>query len=177
MGSVRSFTLEKLVIGMLCSRPAIASRVEDELQAQFGPVDYRSERIPFTFTNYYDSEMGRPIDRTFYSFEELVNPEALAAAKLFTNRMEQRFASEERRRVNLDPGLLSLQRLVLASTKDNGRRVPLRDGIYAEITLIYVDGGFRPLQWTYPDYSTDVYHQVFSRIRNRYREQLRRLKG
>ena len=28
----------------------------------------------------------------------------------------------------------------------------LRDGIYADLTLVFQKGGYRPLPWTYPDY-------------------------
>jgi hypothetical protein len=77
------------------------------------------------------------------------------------------------RLVNLDPGVLSLSRLILASTKDFSHRIPLRDGIYAEVTLRYSGGDFRNLPWTFPDYRTEDYHAILRQIRSTYREQLR----
>jgi hypothetical protein len=69
------------------------------------------------------------------------------------------------RPVNLDPGLLSLARFVLASTKPSAHRVPLASGIYAEIELLFERGSFRPVEWTYPDYRTREYLDILGHIR------------
>ena len=47
--------------------------------------------FPFTFTHYYDAEMGPPIDRFFISFERLVDPAGLARTKQETNGIEDLF--------------------------------------------------------------------------------------
>lgn len=135
-------------------------------------MDYESAEISFTFTDYYRAEMGEGIRRVFFSIGELYDPSRLAEAKRATDRIELDFAIEDRRQVNLDPGMLTLGRLMLASTKDNAQRIPLRDGIYAEITLLYRRGTFVPLEWTYPDYRSPVYHRVLLEIRSRYKAQL-----
>ena len=74
--------------------------------------------------------------------------------------------------MNLDPGLLSLGKLILASTKDNAQRIPLRDGIYAEVTLIYREKSYRPLPWTYPDYRSPEYLEILHALREELREKL-----
>jgi hypothetical protein len=173
MGEIRPFTPEKLIAGVLISRSEFLPEVEGKLQVEFGPMDYRSGLFPFTFTDYYDREMGEEIFRCFFSFKELVDPAELAAIKLRCNELEQLFLEEGRRKVNLDPGLLSLGKLILASTKDNAQRVPLSRGIYGEISLIYRKKAFRPLPWTYPDYQSDRYHEILRHIRGLYAEQLR----
>jgi hypothetical protein len=142
------------------------------LEGAFGALDYQSDEIPFTFTDYYTSEMGAGIRRIFFAVADLYDPSELARAKLTTDELEQRFAGERRRSVNLDPGMLTLGRLILASTKDNAQRIPLRDGIYAEITLLYRQGGFEALPWTYPDYRSAAYHEVLNDLRTRYKQQL-----
>ena len=119
--------------------------------------------------------MGVPISRYFVAFKELVIPDTLADIKVFTNEIENRYADGGKRRINLDPGLISLKRLILASTKDNGRRVPLSKGIYAEITLVFIDGAFQPVPWTYPDYRSDAYIEMMGEIREMYKSQLKRL--
>ena len=175
MGAIEAFTPEKLVCGILVSREELLAPARERLCARFGPVDYEGGPFPFTFTGYYDDEMGTPITRYFLSFERLLAPDALAEVKVFTNETEDLYAENGKRRVNLDPGLISLKRLILASTKDNGRRVPLSKGIYAEITLIFTDGAFRALPWTYPDYRSSEYLKVMSRIREIYKSQLKQL--
>ena len=159
---------------MLTSRPENIDRVISDLCAQFGSIDFKSDTISFDFTGYYDEEMGTPITRFFLSFETLVVPDRLAEIKNFTNEIEKKYSVESMRRVNLDPGLISLKRLILASTKDNGRRIPLTDGIYAEITLVFIDGAFRPVPWTYPDYRSHQYLEVLKKVREIYKSQLKR---
>jgi hypothetical protein len=172
MGSAGPFTPEKLVIGVLHSRPRSVERVVSELTSQWGPVDYRSEGFPFTFTRYYDEEMGTPIERLFLSFSRLVDPGGFADIKVRSNAIEDLFREEGRRTVNLDPGLMALSRFCLATTKESSHRIPLSDGIYAEVTLLYGKGGFRPLEWTYPDYRSERYARILGDIRVLYKGQL-----
>jgi hypothetical protein len=172
MGTAGVYTPEKLVMGILST----LAGGDDELQAllveHWGRIDFRSPPIPFTFTDYYRDEMGDDITRTFVAFERLVDPSCLAAVKLTTNAIEDRFADQGRRRVNLDPGLMALSRFSLATTKESAHRVPLSHGIYAEITLLYSKGGFRSLDWTYPDFRSTGYRAVLNEIRSRYKAQL-----
>ncbi len=172
MGEILPFTPEKLIIGILCSRSDYIQSVESCLTEHFGPIDYRSELIPFTFTTYYNSEMGEDIERFFVSFEQLTPPEKLASHKVWTNSLEEEFTESCKRKVNLDPGLLSLGKLILASTKDNAQRVPLSNGIFGEITLIYRRKGYTSLPWTYRDYQSREYQEVFLTIRSLYKRQL-----
>ena len=66
-----------------------------------------------------DEPVGPGLLRRWVGFEEPVLPETLADIKLITNRLEQYFRDQDdNRRVNLDPGILTLHSLVLASTKE-----------------------------------------------------------
>jgi len=161
--------------GVLSSRAEHLVSLLDELSSRFGAIDYQGGPLPFDFTGYYNDEMGVPISRYFVAFKELVIPDTLADIKVLTNEIENRYADGGKRRINLDPGLISLKRLILASTKDNGRRVPLSKGIYAEITLVFIDGAFQPVPWTYPDYRSDAYIEMMGEIREMYKSQLKRL--
>jgi len=177
LGEIIPFTPEKLVIGVLCSGPDYIQKVEKRLTEHLGPIDYLSEGIPFTFTSYYNREMGDHITRYFISFKQLTPPEQLSAHKLLTNQLEEEFINDDdpegNRKVNLDPGLLSLGKLILASTKDNAQRIPLSDGIFAEITLIYRRKGYTSLPWTYRDYQSEAYQHILLTIRSLYKAQLK----
>jgi hypothetical protein len=175
MGSPRAFPREKLVIGVLASPPAQSGPLLALLEGRFGPSDWASPPLPFTYTHYYDAEMGGPITRYFLSFRELVDPGSLARIKLATNRLEEELSHEGRRRVNLDPGLVSLSRFILASTKAGAHRIALADGIYAEITLIFQRGRVRAVEWTYPDYRSPEYLEILNHIRGLLKSQLRSL--
>jgi len=175
MGQEKPFEPWKLIIGLLIAEedPPESDEIVSSLEARFGPADFTSGPAPFTFTDYYNKEMGSRITRKFVSFERLVNPGKLSDIKRITDAIEIRFSRSGRRRVNIDPGILSLSRLILASTKDNAHRVPLSKGIYGEITLLYRGKGFVSLPWTYPDYDTDLYKDIFIHIRKLLREQLK----
>lgn len=142
----------------------------------FGSIDSRSEEIDFTFTHYYDKEMGTPITRVLYSIAELVDPAALAPLKHLSNSVEARTAHPDGHRIiNLDPGLLSLSRLILATTKPSGHRIPIGQGMHAEITLLFQRGRFQPLDWTYPDFRSQIYHDWLLTVRRGYHEHLKEL--
>ena len=84
-----------------------------------------------------------------------------------------RFSESGNRKVNIDPGLLNLSRFILASSKDGPQRIPLSGGIFAEVTLVYERGGYRPLAWTYPDFRSPEYLRILGEIRKLYKAQLR----
>jgi hypothetical protein len=126
------------------------------LQEEFGPVGLASGALPFNQTRYYESSMGADLRKQFLAFAQLVDAAELARIKLTTNDLERRLAAAgsypEGRPLNLDPGILSLGKFMLATTKDQAHRIYLRDGVFAEVTLHFQDGAFAPWPWTYADY-------------------------
>jgi hypothetical protein len=177
MGEIKKHPPVKLIMGMITSHRELFQSVESPLSQAFGIIDFRSEVIPFDYTDYYADEMGTDLLRKFISFEKLIQPEELVDIKISTNRLEKSFLylGSDRRRINLDPGYVSAAKLVLASTKDHIHRVYLQKGIYAETTLRMENRSFRPWQWTYPDYRSDKYIAIFNQIRRIYMEQLRNM--
>jgi hypothetical protein len=157
----------KLVIGILFRDPELRSEALRELTSRFGPLDFLSEPIRFTYTDYYEPEMGPGILRQVGSFLELIPIEGLPDVKLFTNALEARFSERGARRLNLDPGILSEERLILATGKNYIHRIYLREGIYADLTLIYQKGAYRPLPWTYPDYSEPAVRHYLGVLRRK----------
>lgn len=175
MGKLLERQPVKAIIGVLTPEPSVLPIIYQQLTNHFGNIDYTSELLPFTSTNYYEDEMGKVIHRQFISFESLIDAGTLAEKKLLTNQVEQSYLKEgtTKRRVNLDIGYICMAKLVLASTKDHAHRIYLNDGIYAEITLRFYHKTFQPWEWTYPDYRLPTYIDIFNHIRTIYREQLK----
>jgi hypothetical protein len=118
--------------------------------------------------------MGQELYKHLAAVLPLVEPDLLAELKTAAQTLEGEFLGEDgRRTVNIDPGLLSAGRFVLATTKDRGHRIPIGKGIYAEVTLLYVKGEYVPLPWTYADFSSDTYRGVLKEERRGYLRQLR----
>ncbi len=173
MAAIQPFLPEKLIIGILVGPKQDPEPAVKRIESEFGAVDYRSPCIDFTFTDYYDREMGKGISRFFLSFADLVDPELLPDIKIKTNMIEESFSVEGRRTINLDPGIMDLNRLILATTKKSPHRIPLRKGIYGEITLAYRHKRFISFERTYPDFRTEQYHTILEVIRGLFKEQLK----
>jgi hypothetical protein len=120
--------------------------------------------------------MGDLLLRRFASFDRLIRQEELASIKVQTNELEAEKTTKGNRRVNIDPGYLVAERLVLASGKNYGHRIYLGSGIYADLTLVYRDKDYQPLAWTYPDYGEEKVRRWLRAIREKYLIQLRQEK-
>lgn len=155
---------------------AVISRYEDALRwaeeracQQFGPLHKKSPAFDFVETEYYEATMGGELKKQFLTFEKLIDPGDLPQIKRTTNAWESEYSEIakhcESRPLNLDPGYLTLAKLVLASTKDHSHRIYLADGIFAEITLNYRSGGWQNSAWTYPDYQRQDFQEFFSECR------------
>lgn len=173
MGTARQPDQVKLIVGLLAREPALLGDAASQLAQAFGPLEERSEPQPFHYTDYYAAELGAQPWRQFLAFAHLVDPASLAAIKVQTNALEMAWAVEGRRPINIDPGYISLSKLVLASTKNHWHRIYIGEGIYAEVTLPFRGGAFQPQEWTYPDYRAPESLAFFTAIRDRYRRQLR----
>jgi len=173
MGSISRNRPVKLVIAFIFKQPILLEKAKLILKKSFGEIDFTSQILPFDYTDYYRKEMGDGLKRAFISFPKLIPPENLSKIKCLTNKIEAKFSDHGCRAINIDPGYLDLARLVLASTKDFSHRIYLNLGIYAELTLVYKDGSFRPNPWTYPDYRTEGYIKIFRQIREIYAQQIK----
>lgn len=142
--------------------------VRTSLEAEFGRIDYVSPSIPFTFTDYYNDEMGTPIERFFISFERLITPDMLSAAKVFTNNLENRMSCDGKRKINLDPGTMSIGNIVLATTKNRAHRIAIGNNLYAEVTLMYHHKGYESFSWTYADYKSRGVQDILVEMRRMY---------
>lgn len=177
-GRLKPTPAVKLFIGMLSNEILLFDELKERLKTIFSPVDLESPIWEWSHTDYYTTEMGRDLKRKFIFFERLINPETITEIKLKTIELEKQYRNENPpfnkegmgglkggRRINLDPGYLDMARVVLVSTKDFSHRIYLGNGIYGEVTLIYSGNAFHPLPYTYPDFRTEEYRELFKKAR------------
>lgn len=127
-----------------------------------GSIEEETVVMPFSKTNYYEKEMGSDLKRIFVLFEALMQRDVLSDIKLKTNHIEASLANNGMRTVNIDPGYISLENAILATTKGYAHRIYIGKGIYGDLTLIYNAGTYRSLEWTYPDYGGDDIISLFN---------------
>ena len=156
----------QLIAALLYSNQIDSSAVLNRLEDDFGSIALRSKSFSFTETNYYEEEMGKDLTREWVAFHRRVEQGEIASIKLRCNQIERQYFSRESRRLaNIDPGYLTLGKVVLATTKDNQHRVYLRDGIFGEVTLRYRHRSYEPWEWTYSDYRREESLSFFNQVR------------
>jgi hypothetical protein len=174
MGTAREPKPAKYFVALLSSDNDLLNIAETDLSSILGEIDGRSETMPWSVSTFYEQEMGRGLLRRFVSFANLRAPGDLAALKVQTNQIEDNYRIDDlRRRVNLDPGYIDAYKVVLASTKNAGQRLYLGSGIYGEATLLFHDGAFHGLEYTYRDYLWPETLRFLIRLRSVYLAQLR----
>ncbi len=168
MGKIGKPHKVKLIVGLLSNDIPAIEKATILLKREFGRTDFESGCLNFTHTDYYEGEMGTSLKRKFLSFAKPFSLDHICAAKLRTDRLEKTFMRRGGRTVNIDPGYVDCSKLVLFSTKDYTHRIYLEKGIFAEVTLFYKGGTFKAWPWTYPDYKSAPYIDIFNSIREIY---------
>jgi hypothetical protein len=163
-----------IVIAVIHADESALAQAIWKLTDALGPVRQAGKPHPFGWTDYYEEEMGAGLTRCFLACDRLVERQWIVELKHLTICIEKELAREDgSRRINLDPGLMSMENFVLATTKNRGRRIYLRNGIFAEVTLMYVQGKFEPLPRTFPDYCSEEVRGVLDGLRDEYIQLIR----
>lgn len=175
MGLIRPPDKVKLFTALLGKNKDVFYQVREKLSSCFGPIEFTSPIYNWSHSKYYEQEMGADLQRIFFFFEQPIEQDNLSDVKNATNEIENFYRSNSGtkspgRSVNIDPGYLTLAKVVLASTKDYSHRIYIGKGIYAEITLYYINKTFQPLPTTYPDYKSKEYVAMFNEVRDKEQE-------
>lgn len=157
-----------LVVGVLARDADWLQLAQERLVQEFGPIEHQLGPFPFTWTNYYADELNQEPLRLLLSFGNTIDRSRLPSIKTLTNQWELDWADTQGRPVNLDPGYMTLGQFFLASTKDQRQRVYLDQGIYAEPTLYFEGGQWKPFEWTYRDWQSETYRAFFDVARQRF---------
>ncbi len=162
-----------LVVALFSRHEAALAWARQRLESEFGTLALASLPISFHHTAYYEPTMGPGLRKQLVAFDRLVEQDELASIKLRTNQLEEELTRSglypEQRPLNLDPGLLTLGKFCLATTKDQSHRIYLRDGIFAEVTLRFHAGRYEPWTWTYADYREPEVLKALGEFRDYYR--------
>ena len=162
----------KLFVGILFKNNDNIEEIKNKLVKKYGSIDYTSNSIPFTHTDYY-YKIGQGLSKIFFSFEKLIGREEISRIKLHTNKLEKKFSVDGERRVNIDPGYLTLSNVFLASCKDFFHRTYIGKGVFLENEYKFSAKHYTFWEWTYPDYKKSDYLNFFHQVREIYHRQLK----
>lgn len=118
---------------------------------------FRPEQNPSL--SYYSEEMGgQPsLKRIFLFSYSLEIREKLPMLKVACEEIESQHRNKNKdilcRPLNIDPGYLALEHIVLSTHKPFAHRFYLGNGVYAEIEFLFKNKRYESLPWTYPDYA------------------------
>ncbi len=172
MSQLKEPNLVKLFMGLIYNPEAPLEEFMNKAQEKLGRIDFNTKEIPFDHSSYYQKEMGKGLIRKLITFETLIRREHLVEIKAFTNKLEEVFSYGECRTINIDPGYLAQEHLILATGKGYSHRPYLGGGVYADLTLVYIKDEYRELDWTYPDYGNKEMRNLFKTLRRQYVRQL-----
>lgn len=156
-----------LFAGILYSDESCFLAAKKALTDILGPFVIETPPSNWDHSDYYKKELGSPIMRVFIFFRDLIEHEAIVDIKLRTNGIEDEMSVDGKRRVNIDPGYITLANVVLATTKGYSHRLYLGKGIYGEVSLLYreKEKTFVPNIFTYQDYQDKPSIEVFLKAR------------
>ncbi len=176
MARQQEVTPVKLFCGILFSNKELLTIALKKLSDKWGVIDYKSDEFVFANNHeYYKNEIKGEIKRIFISFENLVEPENISKIKEHSNYIEDEFTKQFplERPINIDPGYMDYNKVILASYKYGQQKIAVGSGVWADITLFYAKGGFTSFPWTFPDFQTDLYYPALIKIRELYKQNLK----
>ena len=169
MGTPHTVTSVVLTASVFSSMPKAIELACAHLSRAWTPPLLVSDYLPFNETVYYADTMGNDLQIQLMLFDQLIDPIELAQVKLRTNDLENMLTKELDckviRPVNIDPGYITIDQFVLATTKKASHRIYIGSGIYGEVTLRYHHGGWQNEYWTYPNYRRQDHKNFFSLCR------------
>lgn len=166
-----------LFTAFLYAKSADIDRCIENLVTELGDIEISSSIFDFSYSDYYEIEMGSDLLRKIVCFKNLISRDKIVEIKILTNNIEDEFRKEKKRTINIDPGYLSAEHIILATGKGFSHRPYLGKGVYADIALLYEGKRFKELEWTYPDYRDDNFKNFFYECRDRYLNKLRKGKA
>ena len=172
MSTLKAPPKVRLFMGIIYNENSEIISCLNSLEQKYGEIAFTSDILPFDSTSYYSDEMGKKLSRKFIAFEKLIKREQIVEIKHYSNELEDSLSLEEKRTINIDPGYIAAEHVVLSTGKPYSHRPYLGKGVYADLTLVYKKNSFIFLDWTYPDYKDKNIQEIFIELRSNYLEDL-----
>jgi hypothetical protein len=137
--------------------------VESHLKNFYGEFFIETSPFELPYSSYYFEEMGSPLFKKFCSTKFITNHLNLPNIKKHCIFIENKYRVNNKRTVNIDPILVDMEKVLVATTKYRGNRIQIDENLFLEIELWYHDKQFKSFPWTYIDYKENT--QFFEKTR------------
>jgi hypothetical protein len=131
---------------------ATFEKAKSDLVKRYGKIKVESPVYDFSFTNYYEPEMGSGLKKKFLIFEKQVSKQELADVKFFITDVEKKYSKEDNRIVNIDPGYLSETELQLATFKEKSFKEKIHEKVWVHKVLEFDGNNIKQFFHTFADY-------------------------
>ncbi len=135
------------------------------LKELFGEIFCKTDVFAFDHTDYYSKEFGAGLVKFFVAHKRKIQPDKIVEMKLKAVELEDKFKVDGKRRLNVDPGYVAIEKVVAASTKNFTHRIYLGRGIYGDLQLSRRGERYEPHPWTFYDYKRDDVLEFFEKVR------------
>jgi hypothetical protein len=142
----------KLFFGLMYTDALLYEKTKGILSDKLGIVAKEGPEFDFSCTDYYTKEFGQGLKKRFIVMSTIILRTDLPKIKQFTCELETRFASNEKRQINIDPGYITLNNVVVASTKEFSHRIYLGEGIFGDLQMVLKKEKAEFFVHTYADY-------------------------
>lgn len=149
--------------------------LEDQLEDVLSPLVSKYEAFKPSFNpslSYYAKEMKGGLKRIIIYSDQVLERDCLIRLKLKAVEIENSFAIDGKRQINIDPAILTLEQFVLSTGKPYNHRIYLGEGVFTDLTLIFANKTFCGLDWSYPDYLHPEKISFFNNLRKRFKQDL-----
>lgn len=152
----------KLFISILYKDEDLLNKVLKNLKNKFGDIENYNLTYPFTFTDYYEKEMGKNLIKKFIVFKDLIDKKDIGNIKIETIKIEKKYSKDNKRTINLDPAYLTKGELVLPSVKEKPYKIK-KDNVFLH-KIYEFNKEVKTFYHTFPDFKTEKVKDFFKKI-------------
>jgi len=154
-----------VITAVMTSDKKLFKNALKELENEFGGCFLISAWSKFSHSDYYENEMGKNLEKRFICFKNPVNQDSLSGIKHKIFEIENRYLEENKRVLNLDPGILTPDKYVLSTFKNFSHRIYLGNNVFAEVEFMFKNDHLVFFDWTYQDYRENDVCEFFMTAR------------
>ena len=149
-----------LFMAIMYSSEDVFTKTKNDLISKYGEVKAEGSSYAFSFTDYYEKEMGSNLKKKFLIFNKEISKQDLIDIKLFITEIEEKYSINNKRTINIDPGYLSSKEFVLATFKQRSFKEKIHDKVWLHKVLEFDGNNIKHFFHTFADYK-DKNNQKF----------------